>query len=199
ADLTRLGYAIVSGLARGIDAAAHEGALAAGGDTVAVLPGSIDRVTPPTHRDLAQRIAGSGALVAEWRTGMPATRGLFLRRNRLIAALARAIVVVEAATRSGALATAAVGFRLGRPLLAVPGGGVRGAARGRPALPARGGGVWGGAADVIDSLRTTAAVERDAARPAASHAAQNSGDAPGGDARCGALAPRVAAALDAEP
>src|SRR5262249_58025251 len=98
ADLTRLGYAIVSGLARGIDAAAHEGALAAGGDTVAVLPGSIDRVTPPTHRDLAQRIAGSGALVAEWRTGIPAPRGLVLRRTRLIAALAGPVVVLHAPT-----------------------------------------------------------------------------------------------------
>jgi DNA processing protein len=142
----------VSGLARGIDAAAHAGALEAGGLTVAVLPGSLDTITPPSHAPLARRIERHGALAAEWAHGMPAARGLFLRRNRLIAAVARATVVVEAAGRSGALSTAAVARRLGRPVLAVPGDIDRPSSRGCLALLRGGARVCEGAADVLASL-----------------------------------------------
>jgi DNA processing protein len=121
ADLARLGFTIVSGLARGIDAASHRGALEAGGATVAVLPGGLEQVTPPSHRELAESIVRSGGLLTEWSSGAPVARGVFVRRNRLIAGLAAATVVVEAAERSGALSTAAAARRLGRPLLAVPG------------------------------------------------------------------------------
>jgi DNA processing protein len=120
-DLAGLGYAIVSGLARGIDAAAHRGALDAGGTTVAVLPGGLDPVSPSHHAELAETIAGSGALVAEWRNEMAPKRGMFLRRNRIIAALGLVTVVVEAAERSGALGTASRARQIGRPVLAVPG------------------------------------------------------------------------------
>ena len=120
-DLALAGYTVVSGLARGIDAAAHEGALAAGGHTVAVLPCGLDTVTPPEHAALAVRIALSGALVSEVREGGPFGPGAFVRRNRIIAALSAATVVVEAGARSGALTTAAFAERMGRLRLAVPG------------------------------------------------------------------------------
>ena len=151
-DLARLGITIVSGLARGIDAAAHEGALDAGGVTVAVLPGSLDRITPPSHTALAGRIVRHGALVAEWGEGVPVSRGLFLRRNRLIAGLSLAVVVVEAAQRSGALATAAIARKLGRPVLAVPGDIDRPSSRGCNALLREGARVCEAACDVLDAV-----------------------------------------------
>src|SRR5204863_422589 len=120
-DLSLLGFAIVSGLARGIDAAAHRGALEANGRTVAVLAGGLDHVTPRHHVQLAEEIASSGGLISEWSAGPPAQPGMFVRRNRLIAALAAAVVVVEAGEQSGALSTAAAARRLERPLFAVPG------------------------------------------------------------------------------
>lgn len=120
-DLALLGYTIVSGLARGIDAAAHMGALAAGGRTVAVLPSGLDTITPPEHTGLAERILTRGGLVSEVEHGGPFGRGAFVRRNRIIAALAGATVVVEAAAGSGALTTASFAERMGRVRLAVPG------------------------------------------------------------------------------
>lgn len=151
-DLAAMGMVIVSGLARGIDAAAHEGALRVGGATVAVLPGSLDVITPPSHADLASRIAATGALVAEWGSGVHVTRGLFLRRNRLIAGLARATVVVEAAERSGALSTAAIANQLGRPVLAVPGDIDRPSSRGCHALLRAGARLCEGAQDVLEAI-----------------------------------------------
>ncbi|TMQ71408.1 MAG: DNA-protecting protein DprA [Candidatus Eisenbacteria bacterium] len=129
-DLARLGLVVVSGLARGIDAAAHRAALAAGGRTVAVLPAGLDAITPRHHRPLAAEIARQGTLLTEWERGEPAGKGVFVQRNRLIAALAGATVVVEAAVHSGALTTAAFALRLGRPVLAVPGDVDRETARG---------------------------------------------------------------------
>ncbi len=151
-DLARLGYSVVSGLARGIDAAAHRGALEAGGRTVAVLPCGLDAVTPRHHRALAGEIAARGALLTEWASGDPRGPGAFVRRNRLIAALAAATVVVEAAERSGALTTAAYAARLRRPVLAVPGDVDRETARGCHALIRRGARVCESAADVLGAL-----------------------------------------------
>jgi DNA processing protein len=111
----------VSGGAFGIDAAAHEGALMAGGATFAVLGCGVDVVYPDRHAELFSRIAGSGGLLSEYAPGTPPRRGQFPARNRIIAALADAIVVVEAAHRSGALITARLARSLGRMLLAVPG------------------------------------------------------------------------------
>jgi len=151
-DLARLGIAVVSGLARGIDAAAHRGALEAGGVTVAVLPGGLDAITPRHHADLAETIAGRGALVTEWASGGPVARGVFVMRNRLIAALAAVTVVVEASTTSGALHTAAFARRLGRPVLAVPGDVDRPTSRGCHALLRGGARVCEDAADVLAAL-----------------------------------------------
>jgi DNA processing protein len=120
--LARSGLVVVSGLALGIDGEAHEAALAAGGRTVAVLPSPIDRVYPPRHRGLAARIvANGGALVSELAPGLLPGRPDFARRNRIIAGLASATVIVEAPDRSGALLTAAATVGLGRDLYAVPG------------------------------------------------------------------------------
>ena len=120
-DLARRGVSVVSGLARGIDAAAHEGALAVGGDTVAVLPGGLDPVYPARHRALARRIACQGALVAELDPGTPIAPWHFPRRNRIIAGLCEVTVVVEAASRSGARITADLALGYDREVLVVPG------------------------------------------------------------------------------
>jgi DNA processing protein len=115
------GWSIVSGGAYGVDAAAHRGALAAGAPTVAVLACGVDRVYPGGHGALFDRIAQEGLLISEWPPGAAPHRHRFLVRNRLIAALTRGTVVVEAAARSGALATARRARRLGRSVMAVPG------------------------------------------------------------------------------
>ncbi|MGY1823655.1 DNA-processing protein DprA [Geodermatophilus sp. SYSU D00079] len=120
-QLGERGWTVVSGGAFGIDAAAHRGALAAGAPTIAVLACGIDRVYPAAHGALLHRIAEEGLLVSEWPPGAAPHRHRFLVRNRLIAGLTRGTVVVEAAARSGAQATARRAGRLGRPVLVVPG------------------------------------------------------------------------------
>jgi DNA processing protein len=117
-----LGVAIVSGLALGIDGAAHDATLEAGGRTVAVLGSGHERLFPHAHRRLAQRIvATGGAIVSELPPDSMPTRGTFPRRNRVISGLADATIVVEAAARSGALITAAWAMEQGRECFAVPG------------------------------------------------------------------------------
>lgn len=121
-ELARAGVVIVSGLALGIDGAAHRAAVAAGGPTVAVLPSPLDRIYPPRHRSLARElIRAGGALVSEIAIGASVGRPDFARRNRIIAGLAEAVIVVEAPDRSGALMTAAAAAAIGRELYAVPG------------------------------------------------------------------------------
>jgi len=120
-ELAARGVTIVSGLARGIDAAAHRGALGAGGRTVAVLPCGIDIVYPPEHRALARSIEARGALLSQFAHGVPALPGHFPARNRTLAGLSLGVVVVEAAERSGALISAGFAADLGREVFAVPG------------------------------------------------------------------------------
>ncbi|MCV2488967.1 DNA-processing protein DprA [Geodermatophilus sp. YIM 151500] len=115
------GWTVVSGGAYGIDAAAHRGALAAGGPTIGVLACGVDRVYPAGHEALFARIAETGLLVSEWPPGAAPHKHRFLVRNRLIAALTRGTVVVEASSRSGAQATAKRAHGLGRGVLVVPG------------------------------------------------------------------------------
>jgi DNA processing protein len=120
-EIAAAGAVVVSGLARGIDGEAHRGALAAGGLTVAVLGCGIDRDYPNAHRQLARRVAESGAVVSEYPPGVEPAPWRFPARNRIIAGLAGATVVVEARERSGALITADFALELGREVFAVPG------------------------------------------------------------------------------
>ena len=120
-ELALAGVAVVSGMARGVDGSAHRGALAAGGRTVAVWGAGPDRVYPPEHADLAEEIARQGCLVTEYPPGSPPLAHHFPERNRLIAGLVEAVVVVEADERSGALITARLALDEGRDVLAVPG------------------------------------------------------------------------------
>jgi DNA processing protein len=120
-DVAAAGAVVVSGLARGIDGEAHRGALAGGGLTVAVLGCGIDRDYPRAHHRLAADIASSGAVVAEYPPGIEPAPWRFPARNRIVAGLARATVVVEARARSGALITADFALELGRDVFAVPG------------------------------------------------------------------------------
>ena len=121
ADLAARGVTIVSGLARGIDAAAHRGALRVGGRTLAVLGSGIDVIYPPENRRLAAEIAERGALLSQFAPGTPPLPQNFPTRNQVIAALSLAVVVVEAAEKSGSLITARLAAELGREVLAVPG------------------------------------------------------------------------------
>ncbi len=120
-SLVRAGHPVVSGAAFGIDQAAHRGALAVEGANVAVLACGVDRAYPTAHRELLDHLGATSAVVAEVAPGCAPTRGRFLSRNRLIAALTRGTVVVEAAARSGALNTASWATRLNRHLMGVPG------------------------------------------------------------------------------
>jgi DNA processing protein len=119
--LVRAGHPVVSGAAFGIDQAAHRGALAVEGANIAVLACGADRSYPTAHHDLLEHLRRTSAVVAEVSPGCSPTRGRFLSRNRLIAALTRGTVVVEAAARSGALNTATWATRLNRPVMGVPG------------------------------------------------------------------------------
>lgn len=146
------GFCIVSGLAQGIDSAAHRGALAGKANTVAVLGHGIDRVYPAANRDLAHRIAAGGALVSEYPLGITPRREHFPERNRIISGLSLGTLVVEAAWRSGSLITARLASEQGREVFAIPGSIHNPLARGCHRLIREGAKLVESASDIIDEL-----------------------------------------------
>jgi DNA processing protein len=154
AELARGGLIVISGLARGIDAAAHEGALR-DGRTVAAVAGGLDMPYPPEHADLQRRIAERGAVIAEAPLGTAPQSRHFPRRNRIIAGLSLGVVVVEAALRSGSLITARLALEAGRELFAVPGSPLDPRARGSNDLLRQGAHIVENAADVLEHLPET--------------------------------------------
>lgn len=152
-DFCRQGCVIVSGLAFGIDAAAHRGAIAAGGVTIAVLARGLDEVYPAQHSGLAEKIlSGGGCLLTEYPLGSPSYPTRFLERNRIISGLSRATVVIEAPERSGALTTAYFTLEQNRLLFAVPGPMAHSHYRGSHRLIQSGASLVTGAADVTNAL-----------------------------------------------
>lgn len=146
------GLTIVSGLALGVDTAAHEGGLASSGGTIAVVGTGLDIVYPARNRDLAHRIAADGAIVSEFPLGTKAIPSNFPRRNRLISGLSRGVLVVEAAIRSGSLSTARFAGEQGREVLAIPGSIHSPLSRGCHALIKQGAKLVESAADVLEEL-----------------------------------------------
>lgn len=151
-DLSLAGLCIVSGLARGVDAAAHRGALESGRPTVAVLGAGHDHVYPAQHRGLAAEIAACGAVVSEYPPGTRPRKQNFPERNRIVSGLARAVVLIEAGERSGSLITARLALEQGRDVLAVPGSPETGRSRGCHRLIQSGAALVEDARDALDWL-----------------------------------------------
>ena len=150
------GLTVVSGLALGIDGAAHEGALQGPGSTIAVVGTGLDRVYPKRHFALAHRISSAGLVLSEYSLGTPPVAANFPRRNRLIAGLARGTLVVEAALQSGSLITARLALDAGREVFAIPGSIHAPQSRGCHALIKQGAKLVEAAADVLIELRLDA-------------------------------------------
>ena len=185
------GLCIVSGLALGIDAAAHEGALEAGPGpggsatlpcTIAVVGTGLDRVYPARHRALAHRIARQGVVVSEYPLGTPPLAANFPRRNRLIAALSQGTLVVEAALASGSLVTARMASEQGREVFAIPGSIHAPQSRGCHALIRQGAKLVESAQDVLEELRLPAPAALPATGGRAVHGEEDAEDASEGDA-----------------
>lgn len=166
--LAEAGLVIASGLALGIDAAAHRGALAGTGDTIAFIGTGIDRVYPARNRELAHEIGARGAIVSEFPIGTPVIAANFPRRNRLISGIARGVLVVEAATESGSLITARLAGEQGREVFAIPGSIHSPQARGCHQLIKQGAKLVESAQDVLEELEWPS-------RRSEAHASQNDG------------------------
>jgi DNA processing protein len=151
-ELAERGVVVASGLARGVDSAAHRGCLQAGGETVAVLGCGVDRVYPCEHEELAAEVAASGALLGELAAGAPPLPEHFPLRNRIISGLSLATVVVEASENSGSLITARFALQQGRDVMAVPGSVLSGRNRGSHALLKDGARVVECADDILSDV-----------------------------------------------
>jgi len=154
-DLAACGLVVVSGLARGVDSAAHRGALADAGVTVAVLGSGVDVMYPPEHGSLAKEIDKAGAVVSELVPGTPPQPWFFPLRNRIISGLSRAVVVIEAGEKSGSLITARCALEQGRDVLAVPGNVLSGRNRGAHGLLRDGAKIVESADDILEELGMT--------------------------------------------
>jgi DNA processing protein len=150
--LVRAGYTVFSGLARGIDGVAHRTALQCGGRTIAALAGGLSKIYPPEHAELARDVEASGALITESPLLMEPMAGMFPARNRLISGMSQAVIVVEAAARSGALITATHAAEQGRPVMACPGPVDSLASEGTNALIRKGAVLVRGIDDVLEEL-----------------------------------------------
>ena len=150
--LAKAGITVVSGMARGIDAAAHQGALSAGGRTVAVLGGGLGQIYPAEHEGLAAAIAADGVVISEYAPYSKPRGGMFPQRNRIIAALSLATLVIEAPERSGSLITARQAGEIGRECLALPGPVTSRASRGTNRLIREGATLVQNVDDVLESL-----------------------------------------------
>lgn len=157
--LAQADFCIVSGLALGIDGAAHSGALEGGGTTVAVVGTGLDTVYPKRHEALARRIAAQGALVSEYPLGTPPRAENFPQRNRIIAGLSQGTLVVEAAVRSGSLITARCAAEQGREVFAIPGSIHAPQSRGCHALIRQGAKLVESAQDILEDLHLTGPAE----------------------------------------
>lgn len=169
--LVRAGVTVVSGLARGIDGAAHRAALEAGGRTLAVLAGGLSRIYPPEHVDLAREVEASGAVVTESKMEQEPLAGLFPVRNRIISGLSKVIVLIEAAEKSGALITAHHAADQGRTVMAVPGSVEAASSGGTHELIRKGAVLCRGVEDILEELHgvsAAAVADRNAASAAAS-------------------------------
>src|SRR5579875_555271 len=168
AGLARAGVTVISGLARGIDGIAHRAALEAGGRTLAVLAGGLSRIYPPEHADLAHQVEVSGALLTESKMDQEPLAGLFPMRNRIISGLAKVVVLVEAAEKSGALITAHHAAEQGRTVMAVPGSVEAASSGGANDLIRKGAVLCRGIEDVLEELHGVSAqatAEKKAAPP----------------------------------
>lgn len=155
AELAQRGILVVSGLARGVDAAAHQAALDAGGRTVAVLGSGVDQIYPPEHRKMADRIQTNGAIISDYPPGTLPEAGNFPPRNRLISGLSRAVVIVEAGDKSGALITAAFAADQGKEVFAVPGSLYAQQSRGTNRLIQEGAHIYLNPGDLFEMLNLT--------------------------------------------
>jgi DNA processing protein len=152
AELAEARVIVASGLARGVDSAAHRGCLAAGGPTIAVLGSGVDRIYPAEHAALAADICKNGALLSELGPGAPPLQEHFPLRNRIISGISLAVVIVEASEKSGSLITARCALEQGRDVMAVPGNVLTGRNRGSHALLKDGAKVVESAVDILDEL-----------------------------------------------
>ncbi len=174
--LAQQGFVVVSGLAHGIDAAAHRGALAAGSDqggTIAVLGTGADVIYPTSHRALAEDIlSADGLILSEFELGRPALAAHFPKRNRIVAGLSLGVVVIEAALKSGSLITARLAVDMGREVFAIPGSIHSPLARGPHALIKQGAKLVESGADILAELQPSTNIERHLAKASAQNTSQ---------------------------